>query len=297
MLRMGEAPSQASQENGSRTGAIASLHVAVLLFGFAGLFGKWIALPPAAIVFGRTTIAALALGMLLALRRSPRDRFEWRLAANGALLAVHWVAFFQAVQTASVAIGLLGYASFPLFVLPMEALLLRRRTRPSEWACAAIVALGLSLLVPQFDIDNRIVRGVLWGVLSGFTFALLALNNRTIARRRNAEEIAFWQNACAAACLLPALALAPALPSAREIALLAILGLFCTALAHTLFIRSLRTISTHAASVVATLEPVYGIALAALLLGEFPDGRTLAGAVLIVGATLWTTARARAVVA
>src|SRR5215470_11223870 len=100
MLRMREAPSQASQENGSRTGAIASLHVAVLLFGFAGLFGKWIALPPAAIVFGRTTIAALALGMLLALRRSPRDRFEWRLAANGALLAVHWVAFFQAVQSA-----------------------------------------------------------------------------------------------------------------------------------------------------------------------------------------------------
>jgi drug/metabolite transporter (DMT)-like permease len=291
---MDEAPSQASLQSRSQTAAIASLHVAVLLFGFAGLFGKWIALPPAAIVFGRTTIAAFALAMLLALRRSARDRFEWRLAANGALLAVHWVAFFQAVQTASVAIALLGYASFPLFVLPMEALLLRRRTRPSEWTCAAIVALGLALLVPQFDIDNRIVRGVLWGMLSGFTFALLALNNQAIAGRRNAEEIAFWQNACAAACLLPALMLVPALPSAREAALLVILGLLCTALAHTLFIRSLRTVSTHAASVVAALEPVYGIALAALLLGEFPDGRTLAGAALIVGATLWTTLRVRA---
>src|SRR5215831_15562025 len=296
MPRMDEAPSQASPESRSRTAAIALLHVAVLLFGFAGLFGKWIALPPAAIVLGRTTIAAFALAMLLALRRSPRVRFEWRLAANGALLAVHWVAFFQAVQTSSVAIGLLGYASFPLFVLPMEALLLRRRPRPSEWACAAIVAAGLVLLVPEFDLDNRVVRGVLWGVLSGLTFALLALNNRAIASRRSAEEIALWQNACAAAFLLPALVLTPVLPSARETALLVILGLFCTALAHTLFIRSLRTVSTHAASVVATLEPVYGIILAALLLGELPDGRTLAGAVLIVGATLWTTAQARAVV-
>jgi drug/metabolite transporter (DMT)-like permease len=45
--------------------------------------------------------------------------------------------------------------------------------------------------------------------------------------------------------------------------------------------------------VVTTLEPVYGIALAFLLLGETPDARTLAGAVLIVGAALWATRAAR----
>ena len=293
MRRMDQASMRASSGDGSRGAALASLHFAVLLFGFAGLFGKWIALPAATIVLGRTSIAAIGLGMVLALRPPSRARFEWTLAANGVLLAVHWVAFFQAVQTASVAIGLLGYASFPLFVLPMEALLLRRWPRAVEWVCAAMVAAGLALLVPEFDIDNRIVRGVLWGILSGFTFALLALGNRSLAGRRDAREIAFWQNAFAAACLLPALLLDPKLPDAREAAALLVLGLVCTALAHTLFIRSLRTVSAHAASIVAALEPVYGIALAALLLGEFPDARTLAGAALIVGATLWTSARTR----
>jgi predicted dehydrogenase len=61
------------------------------------------------------------------------------------------------------------------------------------------------------------------------------------------------------------------------------------ALAHTLFIRSLRALSAHTASVVAALEPVYGIALALLLLGEMPPVRTLAGAVLIIGAALYAT--------
>jgi len=289
---MDECPTVASQRT-SRAHALASLHLAVLLFGFAGLFGKWITLPPSTIVFGRTSIAAIALGVLLALRRAPRHGFDWRFALNGALLAIHWLAFFQAVQSASVAIGLLGYASFPLFVVVLEALFRRRRTTPGEWISAAVVALGLVLLVPQFDIDNRIVRGVLWGVLSGFTFALLALCNSTLAGQRSATEIAFWQNTCAAVCLLPALALGLALPSGTELLGLVVLGLLCTAVAHTCFIGSLRTVSAHTASIVAALEPIYGIALAALLLGELPDARTLGGAAMIVSATLWTSSRVR----
>ena len=101
--------------------------------------------------------------------------------------------------------------------------------------------------------------------------------------------IALWQNACAAACVLPiALAIA-AIPSARDVVLLLVLGLACTALAHTLFIASLRTLSAHTASVVTALEPVYGIAF--LLLGETLGARTIAGAVLLVGAALWASRR------
>ena len=70
------------------------------------------------------------------------------------------------------------------------------------------------------------------------------------------------------------------------------LGVICTALAHTLFIRSLRVLSAHTASVVATMEPVYGIALAVLLLGERPNTATLTGGAIIVGAALWATLRA-----
>jgi drug/metabolite transporter (DMT)-like permease len=276
----------------SRAAALTSLHAAVALFGFAGLFGKWIALPPATIVLGRTLVAAAALGIMLALRRDRRHRFEWRLGINGAVLALHWVAFFQAIQIAGVAVGLLGFATFPAFVLLLEWIFLRRRSDPTDWVLAMVAMLGLVLIVPDFQLSNSVVQGVLWGVLSGATFALLAVCNRALASRREPDEIAFWQNACAAICLLPAVVLVPAMLTPRDLGLVLVLGVVCTALAHTLFIRSLRVLSAHTASVVATMEPVYGIALATVLLGEIPNTATLAGGLLIVGATLWATLRA-----
>ncbi len=275
-----------------RASALVALHGAVLLFGFAGLFGKWLALPPVTIVFGRAAVASVALALLLPLsgeRRMPPGRLEWKLAASGALLALHWVAFFRAIQTASVAVGLLGFASFPLFVLLLEALLRQRRLRGRECATAALVSVGLLLVVPQWRWENRVVQGLAWGLLSGLTFALLALVNRALATRHAAGSIALWQNACAAACLAPLVALTPAVVDARDLVLLLLLGVLCTALAHTLFIRSLRTLSAHTASIVTALEPVYGIVLSLLLLGETPSARTLAGAVLIIGAAIFAT--------
>ena len=283
-VRRSAAPAHAS--------ALFGLHAAVLLFGFAGLFGKWLQLAPGTIVFGRTVVASIALALVLRLAGERRGSFEWRLGLNGAVLALHWVSFFQAIQIATVAIALLGFASFPLFVLLLEATLLRRRLHGSEWATAALVTAGLLLLVPEFRLEDRTVQGLLWGLVSGFSFALLAVGNKMLAARRSAGQIAFWQNACAAVCLLPALAIAPALPDARSLGLLVVLGVFCTALAHTLFIRSLRALSAHTASIVAALEPVYGIALAFVLLGEIPPARTLGGGALIVGAAMLGTVRA-----
>lgn len=278
----------------NRNGAVIALHGAVLLFGFAGLFGKWLDLPPVFIVLGRTIVAAVALAALRAIRGDARPAFDWRLVAAGATLALHWVAFFAAVQVASVAIGLLGFASFPLFVLVLERVVLGARWGGREAATAGLVLAGLVLLVPDFSWANRNTQGLAWGLLSGLTFALLAVLNRRIAASRPATDVAFWQNGCAALALVPVALAAGSVPAigAREIGLLLALGVLCTAVAHTLFITALRTVTAHTASVVAALEPVYGIALAFVLLGEVPGARTLAGGALIVGAAVFATRRA-----
>jgi drug/metabolite transporter (DMT)-like permease len=281
----------------TRATALVALHAAVLLFGFAGLFGKWLDLSPVAIVLGRTAVAAVALGIVRGQAGRDRPPFDLRLAGNGAVLALHWVSFFAAIQVSSVAVGLLGYASFPLFVLILERVMLGRRWTGREGATALCVTAGLALLVPELSLANRVVQGLAWGLVSGFTFALLAVLNRRYVASRRAADIAFWQNLFAALTLLPfawASSWALGAIGAREVALLLLLGLVCTALAHTLFIAALRAVSAHAASVVAALEPVYGIALALLLLDEVPGSRTLAGGALIVGAAMLATRRAAA---
>ncbi len=277
-----------------RASDLVLVHVAVLLFGFAGLFGKWLALPPAVIVLGRTVVAAAALFAIAVLRGAPAAPTR-RLAQNGLVLAIHWTAFFEAIAVANVAVGLLGYATFPLFVLLLERWLLGRRWSGVEAFTAALVAAGLAVLVPSFDVADSTVRGLAWGVLSGFTFALLAVRSRALAETHSSLDIALWQNAFAALLLAPVVwwgrDAVPAL-TLRDVVLLLVLGLLCTALAHTLFIGSLRRLSAHTASVVAALEPVYGIALAVVLLGEVPSVRTIAGGTLIVVAALVATRRA-----
>jgi drug/metabolite transporter (DMT)-like permease len=73
---------------------------------------------------------------------------------------------------------------------------------------------------------------------------------------------------------------------ARQIGMLAILGVLCTALAHALFIRGLARVRAQLASVIAGLEPVYGIVFAYFLLNETPSVHTLTGGAVIVVATL-----------
>jgi drug/metabolite transporter (DMT)-like permease len=67
------------------------------------------------------------------------------------------------------------------------------------------------------------------------------------------------------------------------------LGVFCTAVAHTLFIQGMRQIRAQTASIISSLEPVYGIVLALVLLGEVPTFRTLAGGAVILIAVLFVT--------
>ncbi|HEX2391143.1 MAG TPA: DMT family transporter, partial [Casimicrobiaceae bacterium] len=263
------------------------MHAAVALFGFAALFGKWIALPATAIVLGRTVVAAMTLAIVLVARDRTLGASRLGFVVNGAILAAHWVAFFEAVQIASVAVALLGYATFPLFVLVLER---RRATRPAsggDTAVATLTAAGLLVLAPNFSWSSDAFRGLALGVASGFTFAWLAVRSMRLVASVSATRIAFWQNAFAAACLAPVVVLAsplPAWPTPADWALIVVLGVVCTGLAHTLFIASMQRVSAHTASIVAALEPVYGILLAVVLLRELPDVRTLLGGALIVAA-------------
>ncbi len=260
------------------------LHIAVMLFGLAGLFGKMLGIPATAIVFGRTFVAALALAGLLLLRRAD-SRLTLRLALalfpTGALLALHWLTFFHAIQLSSVSTGLLSFATYPIFVAFIDPLFSNRRIHGRDVVSAALVFAGLLLVVPSCEMSDRFVQGALWGLASAATFALLTLFNRRFVARTDAVTTGLFQNFWAAVCLCPFGASLLALNGSQVFQII-FLGVFCTALAHTLFILSLKKVRPQLASVTVGLEPVYGIVLAFLFLGECPRVRELVGGAMIV---------------
>lgn len=269
-----------------------SANIAVLFFGLAGVLGKLSDLPSPLIVFGRVFFAGLVLLPLCLLQhlplqpRRPRDGFF--LVGLGVLLAIHWTTFFQSIAVSNVAIGLLSFSSFPLFTAALEPLLLHQRPSRIQILAALLILPGIYLLVPSFSFQNQTTLGVFWGVLSGATFALLSVANRGLGQNYPSQVISLYQDGVATLVLLPALFLAPtaSLWTPHSLFILLFLGVFCTALAHTLFIASLRHITAQSASLLASLEPVWGIIFGILLLQELPTPITLLGGVLILGAIL-----------
>ncbi|QZI69162.1 DMT family transporter [Pseudomonas protegens] len=267
--------------------ALGALHIGALMFGLTGVFGKLAAASPAVIVFGRAAFAVLALGVFARLAsNTPWQKLattDWqRLLLSGLLLAGHWISFFVAVKVAGVAIATLGFASFPAFTVILEGLIFRERIRVNEILLVILVSIGLVLVTPEFDLASQATTGLLWAVGSGLLFALLSLNNRTSSGRIPAVQAALCQNVVVTLCLLPVAA--PELGQVRAMDWLwiSLLGIFCTGLAHSLFVASLAVIKARTAAVVFTLEPVYGITVAWLLFGENPTLRMLMGGALII---------------
>ena len=94
-----------------RTHGLISIHLAVLLFGVSGLFGKLLSLPPSLIVFCRTLFASIALILVLPILKiririnSGKNLLGFLLM--GAILAVHWVAFFHSIQISTAVLHVL----------------------------------------------------------------------------------------------------------------------------------------------------------------------------------------------
>lgn len=272
-----------------------ALHGAVLLFGVAGLFGKWVAAHAIVIVFGRVLVASLAFAVLLRFLRvrgaPPVGRERAVLWACGAVLAFHWVAFFQGIQVSTVAVGLLAYSTAPVFVVLLEPVWFGERFSPRALACALLTVAGVGLIVPRWAPGEALFQGAAWGVAAGFSFAVLSLLNRRLVRRHAAIRVAFHQDLAAMVLLAPLLPLVWRGLGAGDAALLVVLGVACTAVAHALFIQAMAVITARVAAIASTMEPVYGIVLAWLLLGEVPALRTLGGGALILTAVLWATLR------
>jgi drug/metabolite transporter (DMT)-like permease len=64
-----------------------------------------------------------------------------------------------------------------------------------------------------------------------------------------------------------------------------------TGIAHSFFISGLKNVKAQTASVVSSLEPIYGIVFAGIFLSELPSLRESFGGIIILGTGLYSTLR------
>lgn len=275
----------------ARAGFLA-LHASIFLFGLSALFGKTIQASPIVVTCLRSLVGSGALTAFLLLRHG-RSPWSWTLVLrtipSGALLAIHWSSFYASIQWGSVALGLLTCAAYPMFVVLLAWCVDRRRPTGGEWICAAVVLVGLLLLVPWEEVLASRLDRIWWfalglGLLAALTFAGLTLINRGLVRAQGPLEVVMAQMFWAGLILLPLSATAVSAISMRDQVLLLLLGVVFTATAHGLFTVSLRTVPVTIVGITSALEPVYGMGFAWLIVQETPTLLMVAGGALIIGA-------------
>ena len=274
----------------SRSQSLLAIHLVAICFGTCGILGELIQADATIITWGRSLFAVMSLAVFSRLAGAAHGAgagvaTRWRaLLLSGAMLAVHWVTFFVSVKVGGIAVATLGFASFPAFITFVEWALLRERVSRAEWLRLAVVSAGLILVTPSLSLADRGTEGLLWGLLSGATFGMLAVINRRSLSGVNAFRVAGAQNAIVFVLLsgwvMPNLGGV----SAASWFWILVLGVVCTGLAHWLFVSSLRQLPARTAGLVVSLEPVYAIAFAWVLFGQEPSLRTVLGGALMIGA-------------
>lgn len=277
--------------------SLMQIHLSVLLFGLSGLFGKFITLPPIIIVSGRVCFSSAFLFIVIKSFKKGIKLKEKRhylyLIIMGIILVIHWTTFFKAIQMSTVAIGLLTFSTFPVFVTFLEPYFFKEKLKVSDVVVAVITFLGVTLVIPKFELGNNITQGVIWGVISGFTYALLSMFNRKYVNEYSSLVVAFYEQIVAAVVLIPVWFISHPVVQTKDILLIILLAIVFTGISHTLFIEGLKNIKTQTAGIISCLEPLYAIVFAALLLNEIPGIREILGGVIILGTVFYSTIKSK----
>jgi len=273
-----------------------SVHISVMLLGFTGLFGKLINLSPVTIVFWRSLLAAITLVIILLLLKKlkfPLNKKDWiAFIVLSGILAVHWSTFFYSIQLSTVAIGVLSFSSFPIFVTLLEPIVFRYRLARTDVLIAIATFVGVGFIVP-LRATEQLTLGMMWGVISGITYALVLVLSRSLLRNYSSMQITGIQYALAALLLLPFANLRIESYSSETFLYVLFLGVICTALAHTMLLGGMRFVRAQIASVIITLESLYGIILAWIILSETPTLRILVGGSIVLGCVTIASLRHR----
>jgi drug/metabolite transporter (DMT)-like permease len=274
-----------------------NIHVAVFLFGFSSLFARLVNQNAIVITFGRVFFSFVFLFVFAWLNKlelrliSKKDYFL--IAVSGIILAIHWFCFIQSIQLSTVAIGTITFSTFPLFTSFLEPVFFKERIKIRAVVCSIIMLAGIFILAQNSGVRESIQKtnGIIIGLVSGLTYAILSLLNRSFSARYNSKTIVFYEQLSAAIILMPfVFIIKPAVP-VKDLILLAVLGIVFTAVAHALFVKGLAHVKVSTAGIISGLEAVYSIILASILLREVPMVNEIAGGVVVLIVAFYMTRR------
>ena len=197
-------------------------------------------------------------------------------------MAGHWITYFYALKLSNVALGILSLYTFPIITALLEPLFVKSKLSIIQLFLGFLILVGVYVLVPEFDLENDQVKGVLVGVFSALLYALRTLLLKQHVQRYDGTVIMFHQMFLVSVLLLPFMFYMDLEPIPSQLPYLVLLAIITTAIGHTLFVKSLRFFEVSTASIISSLQPIFGIILAYVFLNEVPATNVYMGGIIII---------------
>jgi len=272
---------------------IAALFMAAFSFGSAAIFIRYATQVSAiSLTFFRLLIASAAV-ILFAISTGALRKLGKHVlllvAISGIMLSLHFTAFIFAVKETTVANATFLVNTSPVMLAVLSPLILKERTTSREYFGVLLAILGILFVANAGNSFRSFGLPDLSALLAAFFVALYSLVGRYLRTRGvgTASYTAYVYSTAAVVAFLMvegsgASAFQPYDP--QNIVAILGLGLIPTALGHSLYNYSLRSVKTVTANLFPMLEPVIASALAVPLFQEIPNSIQCIGYALILAA-------------
>ena len=250
------------------------LHFIVFIWGFTAVLGDLISIEAVPLVWHRMLLGSLFVliyiiynkGMLKVSLRS-----LIKFAFVGLLIALHWLAFFSAVKVSNVSITLAMMSTGAFFASFLEPIFFKRKIIGYEVIFGLIVIIGLYII---FKVESEYLSGILLALLASFLGTLFSIFNGMMVKSHNATVISFYELLFGVVFITLYILFTDGFDNAffnlsgSDWTYLIILASICTAYAFIASVHVMKWISPYTVMLTTNMEPVYGILLALLILGE-----------------------------
>lgn len=273
---------------------LVQLNFAVLIISTSGTLGRSIDLSVPMIIFLRAFIGGFFLYIFckwkkLSFKINIKDYKT--IFFSGILMGMHWITYFISLKLSSVAIGMLSVFTYPIITSFLEPIMLNSKFKKSNLLLGLMVLIGIYLLAPEISLKNDQFIAVSFGVFSALCYSIRNIYMKAKSSEYEGSILMLYQLIIVSIMLSPVFyfynvnALGASLPA------ILILALLTTAIGHTLFVYSFRNFSISAASIISGVQPIYGIIIGMIFLGEYPGVRTIIGGAVILGTVLTESVR------
>lgn len=182
----------------------------------------------------------------------------------GPLLAIHWATMFESINLNSVAVGIGLVFTYPIFLIFIKSFMGVSISRIQIY----LVVLGFFGVFLLLDVDQISSNlGIVYGLLSALTLGLLIVYGEPLTRTLGGLNVAFSQVSIAALCLSP-FTFRNMGWVVDNIIISIFLGGVLTGLGLAIYWYCLRIITPLAVGTITYTEPLTGVILGSIILGE-----------------------------